>query len=153
MDSQAESSSDLPTPSMQTVSESAPAGSEGFLNESNLALSMYSSASNNNNHHEIPDKFLDIYLVAINNGAEEEYAGRDLMFLAIFENDGSKHQRSDMNEKNRRKCNEEFKIISLHVVLKNKAVIRATVRLKGTCNLFFDDPEDARDYVEKRRYI
>jgi hypothetical protein len=31
---------------------------------------------------------------------------------------------------------------------KNKGVIRATVRLKGTCNLFFDDPEDARDYVE-----
>jgi hypothetical protein len=94
MDSQAESSSDLPTPSMQTVSESAPAGSEGLLSESNLALSMYSSASNNNNNQEIPGKYLDIYLVAINNDAEEEYAGLDLMFLAIFENDRSERKNS-----------------------------------------------------------
>jgi hypothetical protein len=117
---------------------------------SNLALSMYSSATNNNtNNLIVPVGSQDTYLVAINNEAEVEYAGIDDMFYAIFENDGTPSQRTDMKEKIRTKCNEEFKTISLHVILKNSAEIRATVRSKGASNLVFYNSEDAREYVSR----
>ena len=58
----------------------------------------------NNNNQLIPEAYRDIYLVTINNEAVDEYASLDLVFQAIFENDGSEHQRNDIKEKIRRKC-------------------------------------------------
>jgi len=109
---------------------------------SNLAHSMYSSASNNNNLSSIP-KNTDtyIYLVSINNEKEEEYSNFEEMFHTIFENDGSEIQRNAMKKIICTKCNEEFKTISLHVCLKNRAEIHASVRLKGTASMFFDSSD------------
>ena len=115
-----------------------------------LAHSIYSSASNNHNISMISENVSEhTYLVSINNGVEEEYSNFDEMFTTIFENDGSEIQRNAMKAIIRTKCNEEFKTISLHVCLKNRAEIKASVRLKGTANMFFDSSEDARDYVGK----
>ena len=137
MDGQVASSGAVPI--LPTLTDSEP---EGVESSTLGALSMYSSATNNNSDEMIPEAFRDIYLVAINNEEEVEFVGLDQMFYAIFENDGSESQRNEMKEKIRIKCNEEFKTISLHIVLKSTAEIRATVRLKGTCNRFFDSSED-----------
>ena len=135
-------------PTLSTHTASVSAGDRASM--SNLALSMYSSATNNpNNNLIVPVGSRDIYLVAINNEEEVEYAGIDDMFYAIFENDETLSQRTDMKEKIRTKCNEEFKTISLHVILKNNAEIRATVRSKGASNLVFYNSEEAREYVSK----
>ena len=115
-----------------------------------LQHSTCSSASNNNNISSISENIAaHIYLVSINNENEEEYSSFDEMFHTIFENDGSEIQRNAMKDVIRTKCNEEFKTISLHVCLKNRAEIIASVRLKGTASKFFDSSEDAREYVGK----
>lgn len=139
-----------PCPSISTntrQNRQTPATSEDE-SASNLAHSMYSSASNNNNYSSISENVAaHIYLVSINNEKEEEYSNFEEMFHTIFENDGSEIQRSAMKDIIRTKCNEEFKTLSLHVCLKNRAEINASVRLKGTASMFFDSSEDAREYV------
>ena len=66
-------SSNVP-PTLPTHTASVSGGDRAST--SNLALSMYSSATNNNNNNLIvPVGSRDIYLVAINNEAEVEYAG------------------------------------------------------------------------------
>ena len=90
---------------------------------------MYSSASDHHNISMISENVSEhTYLVSINNGIEEEYSNFDEMFTTIFENDGSDIQRNAMKAIIRTKCNEEFKTISLHVCLKNRAEIKASVR-------------------------
>ena len=125
-------------PSLYTSAQQVPKSSVGE-SASNLAHSIYSSASNNNNISLISENVdTYTYLVSINSGIEEEYSNFDDMFHSIFENDGSEIQRNAMKDIIRTKCIEEFKTISLHVCLKNRAEIRASVRLKGTAGMFFD---------------
>ena len=72
MEDQGPSSTVPPTLSTHTASVSA--GDRASM--SNLALSMYSSATNNpNNNLIVPEGSRHIYLVAINNEEEVEYAG------------------------------------------------------------------------------
>jgi hypothetical protein len=140
---------DIDASPRSTNTHHVPASSEDE-SASNLARSMYSSASNNNNLSSISENVAaHIYLVSINHENEEEYSSFDEMFHTIFENDGSEIQRSAMKDIIRTKCNEEFKTLSLHVCLKNRAEIIASVRLKGTASKFFDSSEDAREYVGK----
>ena len=125
-------------PSLYTSAQQVPKSSVDE-SASNLAHSIYSSASNNNNISLISENVdTYTYLVSINSGIEEEYSNFDDMFHSIFENDGSEIQRNAMKDIIRTKCIEEFKTISLHVCLKNRAEIRASVRLKGTAGMFFD---------------
>ena len=99
---------DIDASPRSTNTHHVPASSEDE-SASNLARSMYSSASNNNNLSSISENVAaHIYLVSINHENEEEYSSFDEMFHTIFENDGSEIQRNAMKDVIRTKCNEEF---------------------------------------------